>query len=970
MKTILKKISFVALSLFLAFSNNVFAQVTYKYETVPNDPLKARIYTLDNGLKVYLTENKNAPRIQMAVAVRTGGKNDPQENTGLSHYLEHLMFKGTKHYGTTNFPKEDSLLQQIENEFEIYRSATDTIKRKQIYHIIDSISTLASKFAIPSEYAKMIGNIGGRGLNAWTSEESTVYIEDIPSNQLDKWMVMARERFSNPVLRLFHTELETVYEEKNMYADMDDSKVNDALLENLFQKHPYRIPIIGTTEHLKNPSIKAIYNYFNERYVPNNMAIIMSGDFNSDSVIAKIDKYFSDFPRKETKPFVSPVEEPIAAPIVKEVLGPDAEQLMIGFRLGGINTKDADLLTLTSMILSNNTAGLIDLNLNQAQKVLSAYAYNNNLTDYSMLILGGKPKSGQKLEEVKDLLLSQLELLKKGDFPDWLLSAIINDFKKSKINESENNMWRAYTMIDAFIKNMKWEDAVNMIDRLSKITKQDIIDFANKNFNNNYVVVYKKTGVDKNVEKITKPQITTLNINRQDESSFLKEIMSMETKKVEPVFINFETDLKKIKTKNAELIYKENTENKRFSLYYRFEMGTNNNKKLGIALNYLKYLGTSKYTPAEVKQEFYKNGCSFDVFSEEEDVWVMLSGISEKMEKGMELFEHLLANAKPNQEVLGNLVKDVLKKRADDKLSKDAILWSGLFYYGIHGKNSPFTNILSETELNNLKAEELVSIIKGLTSYEHKILYYGPEKTDVLPDLISKYHKTPKKLLPVPAETKFEQLDNNETKCYIVDYDMKQVEIVMLSKSGKYNNEEIPLIRVFSEYFGNGLNSIVFQEIREARALAYSAYAGYQQTNRLDRNNFLFSFIGTQVDKMPEAMSAMFGLFNDMPESEKYFKSAKEAIENRMRTERIVRESVIFNYLYLQKLNINYDRRKDVFAKLPFITMKDLKGFQESKLKDKKFNIMLIGKKAEIDAKTLEKYGKVQYLTLEEIFGY
>ena len=212
-----------------------FSQKKYTYESVENDPLKVRIYTLDNGLKVYMSVYKNAPRIQTAVAVRTGSKNDPSDNTGLSHYLEHLMFKGTQHFSTMDFEKENTYLVQIENLFEKYRKQTDPKERKAIYKLIDSISNIAASLALANEYDKMMAALGVKGTNAYTSVDQTVYINDVPSNQFDKWLDIEFDRFSYPVFRIFHTELETVYEEKNMSLDNDQRKVYEALLSLYFE---------------------------------------------------------------------------------------------------------------------------------------------------------------------------------------------------------------------------------------------------------------------------------------------------------------------------------------------------------------------------------------------------------------------------------------------------------------------------------------------------------------------------------------------------------------------------------------------------------------------------------------------------------------------------------------------------------------------------------------------------------------
>jgi predicted Zn-dependent peptidase len=948
------------------------AQKTFKYESVPNDPIKARIYTLDNGLKVYLSVYKDAPRIQTAIAVRTGGKNDPTDNTGMSHYLEHMMFKGSDEFGTADYASEKVVLDQIEAGFELYKKTVDPEKRKFIYRQIDSLSQIASKFAIANEYDKLVGVIGAKGTNAFTGIEETVYINDIPSNKVEPWMDIEYERFKDPVFRLFHTELETVYEEKNISLDTDDDKIYDSLLYYLFPHNTYGTQsVIGTVGHLKNPSIKSLREYYASRYVPNNMAILMAGDFDPDQVIAMIDARFGKMETKPVTAYKVTPEPPITKPVVKEVVGPDAESVTIGFRLGGVKTPDADMVEIFSKIMSNGTAGLLDLNLNQAQKVLESGSGPYVMTDFTADIYYGKAKDGQSLEEVKDLILGQINMVKKGDFPDWLIPAIITNMKLREIRSQETNSGRVFNMLDGFIQEIPRENKVREIDRLSKISKADVVAFVKKNYGDNYVIVYKRTGTAEEPVKIAKPEITPVTMNREAESEFLKKIMNAPSKDIQPVFVDFSKDIFKFNIKqNIPVLYVRNNENETFSLSYYLQMGTNNNKLTSTALDYLQYLGTSKYTPKEIQEEFYKLGCSFSVNSGTDDMRVMLTGLNENMQKGVQLFEHLLADAQPNPEALDNLVSDILKRRDDDKLNKGTILWSAMFNYGVFGQSSPYTNILSETELKALKPENLIAVIKGLTGFEHKVLYYGPMGTDQLTDILNTGHKVPPALKPVPAASRFIEQENPATKVYTVDYDMKQVEIVMLSKSASYDKTMIPEVRLFNEYFGGGMNSIVFQEIRESKGLAYSASGGYRMAAWPWLHNYIFSYIGTQTDKLPEAMKTMFGIFNQMPESEKALTASKEALLNKIRTERITKGNIINNYLSLAKFGIDYDIRKDVYAKVPGMKFADLKAFQQSVIKDKKYNIMVLGKTEKLDLSVLEGYGPVTKLKLEDVFGY
>ncbi len=944
----------------------------YQYESVKGDPLNARIYTLDNGLKVYLSVYKDAPRIQTYIAVKAGSKSDPADATGLAHYLEHMLFKGTDKYGSLDYVKEKPELDKIENLYEVYRNTHDEGKRKDLYHQIDSISGVAAKYAIANEYDKMLGAIGAKGTNAFTSFEQTVYVNDIPSNQLEKWLTIEAERFRNPVLRIFHTELEAVYEEKNRALDSDGRKVYETMFSSLFPHNNYGTQTtIGTIDHLKNPSIKKIKAYYETYYVPNNMAVCLSGDFDFDQTIRLIDSRFGTMKSKTVPPYIPGKEEPISKPITKDVFGPDAESVLLAYRTGGRNTPDADLATLVSKVLYNGTAGLLDLNLNQQQKVISASAFPYILKDYGVFLLDANAKEGQTLEQAKDLLLEQIAKVKKGEFPEWMLKAIVNDIKLQETKEYENNNSRAMSLVDAFVNETPWENVVNTNKRLAAITKEQVVAWANANLKDNYVVIYKRTGEDKTIQKVVKPAITPVEVNRDAQSPFLKSIVSAPAPAIEPVFLDYQKDITQSKSAVGAPIYAlQNKENNLFSLYYVFEMGKNNDKKLSLAVEYLNFLGTSKLSNEQLKQEFYKLGCSYNVFTDEDRLYISLEGLNDNFETALSLFEELLKAPKADAEALNNLVSSILKQREDDKLSKAKILWSAMYNYAVYGSKSPFTNILSASELKAVNPAELVQKITELTSYQHDIYYYGPLTTNLLSSKIDALHKPATPLKPLPAATVFTELENKQTEVYMIDYDMKQAEILLLSKDDKYSKNNIPVITLFNEYFGGGMGSIVFQTMRESKALAYSVFSSYRTPKSKDKSFYDLAYIGTQSDKLPEAMKGMLDLMNNLPESQNMFQNAKKSVEEKIRTERITKSDILFNYMNAKKMGNNYDIRKDVFTAVPGMKFEDIKSFQQAHFKDKKYNIMVLGNKNSLDIKTLESYGKVNYLKLEDIFGY
>ena len=972
-KNILTIILLVAAGVYLIINaKKQQKMIENNYESVVDDPLKARIYTLDNGLKVYLSSYDDAPRVQTNIAVRAGSKNDPADATGLAHYLEHMLFKGTDRYGSLDYEKEQPLLDKIESLYEEYRSInmSDEDERNRIWRQIDSVSGEAAKLCIANEYDKMLSGIGAKGTNAYTSNERTVYVNDIPSNQIEKWLKIESERFRMPVFRLFHTELEAVYEEKNRSLDSDGSKMFEGLMSGLFPNHQYGTQTtIGTINHLKNPSLTEIRKYFNKYYVPNNMAICMSGDFDYDKVIRLVDKYFGSFERKEDPSFEVIEEDEINSSKIINVYGPEAERLYVGFRLKGAGSSDANLLRMVDMVLSNTSAGLIDINLNQAQKITGGGCFPYILNDYSIHGFYGSPMTGQSLEEVKGLLLSQLDEIKRGNFSDWILKAIISDLKLDQIKKYESNNGRADEFIDAFILNKDWEKHQKFLDELSKITKQDIIDFVNANYSDNYIVVYKRLGEDPNAIKVTKPQITPVSVNRDDKSEFLTAILEEEVKEVEPKFIDFSKDLKQDMVNSVPLLYKENSENERFQLNYVLDMGTDHDKKLKLAVDYFKFLGTEDISSSQKLEEFYKLGCDLSIVTNVKSTKVSLTGLSSNFTESVKLLEKMLSNVVADEDALNSLKSTYEKQKRDAKLNKQTILFSAMRSYARYGKNSSFTNQLSKQELDSVKSSDLLDIIHNLTKNDHRILYYGPDNISAVKKLIVDLHNTTD-LAPVEKINLNIEEEMNNNKVYVVDYDMKQAEVVMYAKGSKLNNDEFSIIMFHNEYFGGGMSSIVFQEMRESKALAYSVYSTYTIPKEIDNSHYQFSYVGTQADKLGDAMAGMLGLLTQMPEANSNMENAREGVLQKIRTERITKFKVLEYFEAARKINLDYDKRSDLFRDVKDFTMEDLKEFHNSHINNDSYTYMVLGSTDEIDVELLEQYGEVTILTLEDVFGY
>lgn len=946
----------------------------FDFETVPGDPIGVKIYTMANGLKLYLSVNPNEPRIQTNIAVRAGSKHDPEETTGLAHYLEHMLFKGTDRIGALDWAREQVLLEEIAELYEQHRQETDADKRREIYAEIDRVSNEAAKLVAPNEYDKMVSSLGAKGTNAYTWLEQTVYVNDIPANELERWMQLESERFRKCVLRLFHTELEAVYEEFNIGQDQDFRKSSKAFYELLFPTHPYGTQTtIGTSEHLKNPSHRKIQEYFSTYYVPNNMAIVLAGDFDPHQAVLWAERYFGNYKAKPVPPFEFEPQAPIQERVAQDVFGQEAAYVQLGWRFDGVQSEDARMLMLIRGILYNRRAGIFDLELLQKQKVLEASAGASSFEDYSVFSLYGKPREGQTLEAVEAELLKALDKLRRGDFEEWLIEAVIKDMKLSEIRSNESNGARVSVMTNAFISGLQWPDYVNRFEEMSVYTKEDIAQFARQYLrDNNHVVVYKRSGDDPDVVKVEKPTITPVSLNRSESSEFTKAFMQGEPAPLKPLFLDFKEQIHSSKlTSGIEFDYIHNSYNPTFSLNYILDMGSNHDPLLALAVSYLPYLGTDRYSPEQLRQEFFRLGLSFNVSTSNEQCYVTLSGLDESLEEGVQLFEHVLSSVVENQEALENLIKDVLVRRGNDLKDKRVILRNALSNYARYGKQNPFTNMIPREELLKIQAADLIREIKQITQYEHVVYYYGSLEQPEVAAILNRHHKVPAKRKPLKPEPKFDELTQGDTRVLLVDFPMVQAEVMLMSRgSEQFELDEYLMGELYNNYFGFGLSSIVFQEIRESKALAYSAYAFYGSPARADQSHYLQAYVGTQADKLPDAIPAMMEIVEDMPVSPEQIENARQSLIRQIESERIIGSRVYWTYRANLRKGLDYDVRRDVYARMQEVSAEDLIRFQQQQVKGRNFTYMVLASKDNIDMEYLRSVGPIEELNLEDIFGY
>lgn len=438
-----------------------------------------------------MAQNKLKPVIETRIVVGTGSKYDPSDNTGLAHYLEHMMFKGNEIIGTVNWEAEKPYIEEITNLYEEHKKAKTQKEKNAVYARIDKLSYEAAKYAAPNELDIIVKSIGGKKYNAFTNNDETVYVLEIPSNELERWLELERTRFGGLVLRLFHTELETVYEEFNQNQDNDFFWVINDINKRLYSGHPYgEKTTIGRAEDLKNPSMTAIMDFYNKYYVANNMAIILSGDIDYDNTIKLLTKYWGDFRKNDKLEFKEYTAKDFTKIAVDTVEGRQTDFVAVAYRFDGeINQSESVKLGLLAEMIQNDKAGLIDLNVLQKQKVLSLEKVILSSRDYTTFMLVGIPKAGQSLEDVKNIILEEINNLKTGNYNDDLIQSVKNNVELGREQAKDNNGYLVDRFKNLFINNKNMDSMLAAETEFDSLTKDDMVKFSNDRFKDNYVVV-------------------------------------------------------------------------------------------------------------------------------------------------------------------------------------------------------------------------------------------------------------------------------------------------------------------------------------------------------------------------------------------------------------------------------------------------------------------------------------------------
>ena len=951
----------------------VFACCSYQSQAEDLNALKVKEYRLENGLTVWLNEDHSQPKVFGAVVVKAGAKDCP--DTGIAHYFEHMMFKGTDRIGTLDYESEKVLLDSIAMKYDELAMTEDTAARARLQKEINELSIRSSEYVIPNEFNRLINRFGGSGLNAATSYDATIYFNTFSPQYMVQWAEINSERLINPVFRLFQSELETVYEEKNMYGDFIGGQVMDTLMARYFGPHPYAYPIIGSTKNLKNPRLTEMHKFFEDYYVASNMALILSGDFDAQQVMPILEKAFSrirsgNAPKQEKvmlPPFNGRETMKVKFPI------PFIKAMGLGFRGVSANHEDQVALNIAVNLLNNaNGTGYLD-KLMVEHKLMGALAINESMNEAGILAVAIMPKLLiQSYSSAEKMVWDEINRVKNGDFSDEMFNSLKLEQKRQYASSLENIDSRATIMMNLFSQGKSWNDYLNEVARIESITKEDVVRVAQKYFSNNYLCVTKSTGKYPK-DNLPKPAFSPVVPRNADaSSSYAKQLEKIPEQQVAPRIIDFEKDVKTSKLTPLVTLYTTpNPLNDIFTLNISYGIGALEQPELMQLTNYLQLLGTESLSFEQFRSRLQSIGSTlaFDVTS---DAFVMkVTGFDNHIDETMELVGDFIRHAKADDKKLRQIVDDA-------KVSEKAFFKSGdnvasaLLEQVKYGDQSRYLRKLSLSQIKKLKGKDMLAIYDKVRSVQCDLHYCG-----TLP--VEKVIGTIRQHLPLERTTvasnspyyrELKQYDR-PTVFFIDMPDMAQSIVYGYVKGDPVDDKASRhASQLFSVYFGGDMSSLMFQEIREFRSFAYRTSGRYQLPNHAHKGTAgsFTAMLSTQSDKTLDALGVLDSLIREMPLKPERMEAVKQTLVNRINNDYPPFRNLSEKVASARMEGFDRDPAEEFLRDIATMDMQDISRFYQEQISGRPVVYVITGNRKHIDMKKLAKYGTIIKVKKKDIY--
>lgn len=951
----------------------LFASCSNLFAAQNTKALEVKEYKLKNGLTVWLNEDHSQPKVFGAVVVKAGAKDCP--DTGIAHYFEHMMFKGTDKIGTVDYDAEKTLLDSIALKYDKLAATEDEAVRSQIQKEINELSIRSSDYVIPNEFNRLISKYGGSGLNAATSYDATIYFNTFSPQYMSQWAEINSERLLNPVFRLFQSELETVYEEKNMYGDFIGGPVMDRLLARYFAPHPYAYPIIGSTKNLKNPRLTEMRKFFEEYYVASNMGLILSGDFDTEAVLPILEKTFSrirpgEAPKHDIvplPPFKGKEKMKIKFPV------PLVKAMGMGFRGVPANHEDQVALAVAVNMLNNaNGTGFLD-KLMVDRKIMASMAMNESMNEAGILAVAVIPKlMFQTYGGAEKLVWKEINRVKEGDFSDEIFNSLKQEQRRQYASNLENIDSRARIMMSLYSQGKSWEDYLQEVSGIDALTKEDVVRVARKYFSENYLCVTKTTGKYPK-DNLAKPDFSPIvPKNSEASSEYAKQLEQLPVQEVKPRFIDFQKDVETVSlTPLATLYATANPVTDIFTLNLVYQVGTLEQPKLMHLANYLQFLGTDSLSFHEFRTRLQVLGSTISFDATDKQFFMRITGFDKHFKETVQLAGDFIRHVKADDKQIRQVINDAKVTEKAFFESSDNIA-NALLEKVKYGEQSRFLTKLSLSEVKKLKGKELLDAFVQVRQTECDLLYCGTLPVAQVREEIEASLPLKEITVSVNAPYHRDAKKYDKPTVYFMDMPTASQSIVYGYAKGEVTDDAWSrhAARLFSVYFGGDMSSLMFQEIREFRSLAYRVSGRYiLPPHKLEGKAGEFvTMLSTQSDKTLDALGIMNSLIHEMPEKEERISTVKQSIVNQVNNDFPSFREVPEKVAGFRRNGFDCDPSEALLSGISDMDMKDIIRFYRHNVRLKPVVYVIVGNSRRIDMKQLETYGNVIRLRKKDIY--
>lgn len=936
-------------------------------------PLQVHEHILSNGLTVWLNEDHSQPKIFGAIVVKAGAIDCP--DTGIAHYFEHMMFKGTDKIGTVDYQAEKALLDIIAEKYDALADTRDARMREHLLQVINDLSVRAAEYVIPNEFDRLISRYGGTKLNAGTSYDYTVYFNTFAPQFIAHWAELNSERLQNPVFRLFQSELETVYEEKNMYSDFVGSQAVEKLTERYFHPHPYAYPIIGSNENLKNPRLSAMKRFFETYYVASNMGLILSGDFEQEKVLPILENTFSRI-RDGKVPF----REKIPLPPFKgkekmsvKVPLPFVKVMALGFRGVPADHEDQVALKIAVSLLNNsNGTGYLD-KLTVDHKVVASMAMNESMNEAGILGILVMPKLLlQSYASAEKLVWKEINRVKNGEFSEEIFRSLKLEQKREYVAGLEESTERAQIMMRIYSQGRRWQDYLEEVDRIDALTKEDVVRVARKYFTDDYLYATKKRGRYPK-EHLPKPDYAPIVPKHTGASSaYVKELEKIPVAAVPPRFIDFDRDVSMRRLAPLATLYvTPNPVNDVFTLTFSYGKGVIEEPVLHQLTGFLNFLGTETLSFDDFRKNLQTLGSTMSFDADDKDFKVQVSGFDGALEDTLALVSDFMRHAKADNKKLRQIVDEAkVMEKAFFKSSEQ--MAKALTEKVKYGNRSGFLNKLSLAEIKKLKGDRLIAIFKEIQQVECSVHYCGTLTPGEVEERLKRYFSFDRTTVASRSSIYRDLQAYEKPVVYFLDMeDVSQSIVHGYVKGAVQPDPSAPHVaELFTGYFGGDMSSLMFQEIREFRSFAYQVKAKYQQPSRKhrDRPGELEVMLSTQNDKTLDALAVLDALLKEMPERPERIEAVKRNVVNRVNNEYPPFRKISSIIAVMQREGYTEDPTRLLLENVEKMGMEDISRFYQQNIKGRPIVYTIVGNSAHINLTKLAAFGEVVRVNKKDIY--